>query len=158
MTGRRRISGIEKRLGYRFKDRKLLAQALTHASVRSDKSRAADNERLEFLGDRVLGLTVSAMLYEAFPKATEGELARRFNRLVRRETCAEVARSLDLGSYLFLGEGEEENGGREKETIISDAIEAVLGAIFLEAGYERASERGPFIVGRSAYGSAPNRR
>lgn len=140
MTGTRRTASLEKRLGYRFKDRKLLSRALTHASVRSDRSAAVDNERLEFLGDRVLGLTVAAMLYEAFPLATEGELARRFNRLVRRETCAEVARNLELGQYLILSESEEDNGGREKETIIADAIEAVLGAAFQDAGYDRASE------------------
>lgn len=140
MTGARRTAGFEKRLGYRFSDRKLFACALTHASVRSDRNAAPDNERLEFLGDRVLGLTVATMIYEAFPNATEGELARRFNRLVRRETCAEVARRLDLGQVLILGESEADNGGRQKETIIADAIEAVLGAIFLEAGYARASE------------------
>ena len=140
MSLARRISSLEKRLGYRFRDKKLLARALTHASARSDRSGVADNERMEFLGDRVLGLTVAAMLYETFPNATEGELARRFNRLVRRETCAEVARSLDVGSYLILSEGEAENGGRNKETIIADAIEALLGAVFEEAGYRRASD------------------
>lgn len=140
MSGTRRTASFEKRLGYRFKDRKLLDRALTHASVRSDRSAEHDNERLEFLGDRVLGLTVASMLYEAFSKATEGELARRFNRLVRRETCAEVARGIELGQCLILSESEADNGGRDKETIIADAIEAVLGAVFLEAGYGPASE------------------
>jgi ribonuclease-3 len=134
------LAALERQLGYRFKDRKLLSCALTHASVRSDRSALADNERLEFLGDRVLGLTVSAMIYETFPSATEGEMARRFNRLVRREACADVARSLNLGDVLILSESEAENGGRQKETIIADAMEAVLGAIFLEAGYEQAND------------------
>lgn len=140
MSGSRRSASIESRLGYRFKDRTLLARALTHASVRSDRTSRSDNERLEFLGDRVLGLTIAAMLYEAFPDANEGELARCFNRLVRRETCAEVARSLELGAHLILSESEDDNGGRDKETIVADAMEALLGAVFLEAGYGPANE------------------
>lgn len=95
-----------------------------------------DNERLEFLGDRVLGLAIAEMLTAAFPLAEEGELARRYNRLVRREACAEVALALELGRHLVLSEGEDESGGRAKLTILADACEALLGAIFLDGGFE----------------------
>lgn len=97
-----------------------------------------DNERLEFVGDRVLGLAVADMLYETHPDANEGELARRFNRLVRGQACAAVARMIGLGPHLILSESEAESGGREKETILADAVEALLGAIFVEAGFETA--------------------
>lgn len=134
----RRFKGLEDALGYKFKSEALLERALTHASVRSGKVSRGDNERLEFVGDRVLGLAVSEMLSEAFPDANEGELARRYNRLVRGEACARVARSIGLGPCLILSESEAESGGREKETILADAMEAVLGAIFLDAGFDKA--------------------
>ena len=97
-----------------------------------------DNERLEFLGDRVLGLAVAELLNETFPAADEGELARRYNSLVRGGTCADVARAWDLGAYLKLSDSESENGGRDKDTILADACEAVLAAVFLDAGFEGA--------------------
>jgi len=97
-----------------------------------------DNERLEFIGDRVLGLAVAEMLHEAYPLANEGELARRYNRLVRGAACSVVARRLGLGSFLILSESEDESGGREKETILADAVEALLGAVFIEAGFNIA--------------------
>ena len=99
---------------------------------------AGDNERLEFLGDRVLGLAVAELLNETFPAADEGELARRYNSLVRGGTCADVARAWDLGAYLMLSDSESENGGRDKDTILADACEAVLAAVFLDAGFEGA--------------------
>jgi len=132
---RRDIKGLEAALGYQFKSRAMLDRALTHASTRNDQSRGEDNERLEFLGDRVLGLAVAELLIERDPKASEGALARRFNRLVRKETCARVARTLQLGTLLLLSSAENDSGGRDKDTILADATEALLAAIFLEAGF-----------------------
>jgi ribonuclease-3 len=97
-----------------------------------------DNERLEFIGDRVLGLVIAEMLHEALPTASEGELARRFNRLVRGAACGAVARRIGLGPHLILSESEADSGGREKETILADAMEALLGAIFIDGGFEPA--------------------
>jgi ribonuclease-3 len=136
----RKLKELEGRLGYAFEDRALLKKALTHASVRQASAKRRDNERLEFLGDRVLGLAVAELLSELYPAANEGQLARVYNRLVRGGTCAEVARSLDLGPSLVLSESEASSGGRDKETILADACEALLGAIFLEAGYDKARE------------------
>ncbi|MCB1513757.1 MAG: ribonuclease III [Hyphomicrobiaceae bacterium] len=132
------ITRLEAALGYSFRDYALLEQALTHASVRGGGRQRADNERLEFIGDRVLALAIAGDLYTRHPNAREGELARTFNRMVRGETCAAIARSLDLGPCLILADSEASNGGRDKDTILADAIEAVLAAIFLEAGFERA--------------------
>jgi len=136
----KKSTDLEKRLGYTFKSRELYDRALTHASVRSQRGMRHDNERLEFIGDRVLGLAVAEMLHEAHPDASEGELARRYNRLVRGQACASVARKLALGSHLILSDSEAESGGREKETILADAVEALLGAVFIEAGFDVARE------------------
>ena len=136
----RKFKELEARVGYQFKSRDLLKKALTHASVRQVSGKRRDNERLEFLGDRVLGLTIAELLSEAYPASNEGDLAKLYNRLVRGGTCAAVARELDLGPFLVLSEAEAESGGREKETILADACEALLGAIFLEAGYDVARE------------------
>ena len=140
VSTQRRPKGFEARLGYQFTDRALLKRALTHSSVRTaaKKSGDHDNERLEFLGDRVLGLSIAELLTETYPGANEGELARIFNHLVRGETCAEVARTLALGEQLILSESEAGSGGREKVTILADACEAVLAAVFLEAGFDAA--------------------
>ena len=140
MAPSRKLRELEARLDYTFKDRALLKKALTHASVRQANGKRRDNERLEFLGDRVLGLVIAELLSEVYPAASEGELARLFNRLVRGGTCADVARTLELGTVLVLSESEAGSGGREKETILADACEAVLGAIFLEGGYAKARE------------------
>ena len=140
MAGPRKLKDFETTLGYHFKSRTLLNRALTHASIRASKRTEADNERMEFLGDRVLGLAMAEMLVEHYPRASEGDLARRFNRLVRGETCAEVARSIGVGAVLILSESEAGSGGREKETILADAIEALLAAIFMEAGYDAARD------------------
>src|SRR5690606_37398673 len=99
-----------------------------------------DNERLEFLGDRVLALVIAEELCRRFPDSEEGELAPRFNMLVRKETCADVARSLDLGTYLFLGGGEAGGGGREKTAILGDACEALIAAVYIDGGLEAARE------------------
>ena len=116
----------------------MLERALTHASVRGGKTERSDNERLEFIGDRVLGLAIAEILNKQYPDASEGELARRYNRLVRGEACAKVSRAIGLGVHLILSESEADSGGREKTTILADAAEALLGAVFLDGGFEKA--------------------
>lgn len=124
------------RLGHRFINTEVLMRALTHGSASSpDRS---DNQRLEFLGDRVLGLVVAEALLAADKFATEGQIAPRFNRLVRRETCAEVARAMDLGAALRIGRSEMKTGGRKKEAVLADAMEAVIAAVYLDAGFDAA--------------------
>lgn len=135
-----KIVRLEKSLGYSFADSKNCALALTHSSLRAGSASKSDNERLEFLGDRVLGLAISDVLIQTFPDASEGELARRYNSLVNSTACAEVARDIGLGDYLLLSDSEAASGGRDKETILADAIEALLGAIFLEAGFAQAQD------------------
>ncbi|KAB8320301.1 hypothetical protein SD81_001400 [Tolypothrix campylonemoides VB511288] len=132
-----RTTELEKAIGYKFKDRALLQRALTHASARSSRT-VEDNERLEFLGDRVLGLAIAELLCEKLPQANEGELARRFNRLVRGGTCAQIGRAIGLGPHLILSGSEAESGGRDKDTILADAMEALLGALMIEAGFDQA--------------------
>lgn len=135
---RQATTEIESRIGYTFKSRPLLEQALTHASTRSGRSGGGDNERLEFIGDRVLGLAIAEYLSELDPAAREGQLARRFNLLVNGRTCARVARSIGLGERLILAPSEVDSGGRDKETILADAMEALLAAVHIEAGFETA--------------------
>ena len=130
---------IEARLGYAFADAELLENALTHISALSGKTRESSYQRLEFLGDHVLGLVVSDMLYRAFPKAEEGELSRRLADLVRKETCAEVARTIDLGPAIKLGVSEANAGGRRRVAILADVCEAVVGAVFVDGGYQAAA-------------------
>ena len=127
----RELSG---RLGHEFRDPSLLVRALTHGS----RGGEGDNQRLEFLGDRVLGLVVAEALLEADPQADEGRIAPRFNALVRRETCAEVARGIDLGAGLKLGRSEMIGGGRKKEALLADAMEAVIAAVYLDGGLAAA--------------------
>ena len=138
MLRARKFKDLETSLGHRFKNQRLLEVALTHASVRGGKGTRSDNERLEFIGDRVLGLAIAELLNERFPQGSEGDLARRYNRLVRGEACAKVARAINLGAHLILSDSEAGSGGRAKNTILADAIEAVLGAIFLDAGFKSA--------------------
>lgn len=127
---------LEARIGHAFADRALLERALTHMS-RADE-RVGSYQRMEFLGDRVLGLAVADLLYAALPDADEGELSRRLAGLVRRETCAAVAAAWEVGPHLVLGQGEVLGGGRRNATILADVCEAILGAIFLDAGYAAA--------------------
>lgn len=134
----RKFKELESKLGYRFKQPALLERALTHASVRGGKNERNDNERLEFVGDRVLGLAIAEALILQYPDASEGDLARRYNRLVRGEACAKVGRAIGLGAHLILSESEADSGGREKTTILADATEALLGAVFLDGGFEKA--------------------
>lgn len=131
---------IEARIGYAFADADLLESALTHISALSGRARAASYQRLEFLGDHVLGLAVSDMLYRAFPKAEEGELSRRLADLVRKETCAEVARAIDLGAAIKLGVSEANGGGRRRTAILADVCEALVGAVFVDGGYAAAAD------------------
>jgi len=149
----RKYKELEKALGHRFRNQQLLEVALTHASMRGGKAQRSDNERLEFIGDRVLGLVIAEALSERFPEATEGELARRYNRLVRGEACARIARSIGVGEYLILSDSEAGSGGRSKGTILADAMEAILGAIFLDAGFQTAR-----TVVRSLWGDEDDRR
>jgi ribonuclease-3 len=129
---------LEERIGYRFADKTLLEKAMTHISALSGGSRTNSYQRLEFLGDHVLGLVISDMLYRAFPKANEGELSRRLSDLVRKETCADVARAMELGPALKLGNSESSAGGRLRSTILADVCEALVGAVFLDGGYPSA--------------------
>ena len=134
-------ANLEARLGHKFADPELLDRALTHSSAIAPARRIAQSyQRLEFLGDRVLGLVVADMLYRKMPRATEGDLSRSLNALVRKETCAAIARTLELGSDLNLGESEARTGGADKDAILGDVIEAVIGAIYVDAGLGPAYE------------------
>lgn len=132
------LKAFENRIGYQFKDAALLTCAVTHSSMSSNTR--SDNQRMEFLGDRVLGLVMSEALYLSDADAAEGQMAPRFNALVRKETCADVARDIGLGEVLRLGRSEMISGGRRKQALLGDAMEAVIAAIYLDAGYERARE------------------
>ena len=140
------IAPLQNALGYVFRDMSLLDHALTHVSALAtangtDPQKRKDSyQRLEFLGDRVLGLCVAAMLYEAFPNAPEGELSIRLANLVRRETCAQVAEFFNLGAYLRLGPGEMQTGGRRKQPILADCCESVIGALFVDGGFAVADQ------------------
>ncbi|MFL6799030.1 MAG: ribonuclease III [Xanthobacteraceae bacterium] len=139
-TRRANLSGFEERIGYHFSDPALLEQALTHISALTGaRNRAGSYQRLEFLGDHVLGLVISDMLFRAFAKADEGEMSRRLADLVRQETCAEVARAIDLGSAIMLGSSEANAGGRGRIAILADVCEALIGAVFVDGGYPAAA-------------------
>jgi ribonuclease-3 len=125
-------------LGIRFRDEELLRLALTHRSVSSEDPSRADNERLEFLGDAVLQLVVTDRLYADFPELPEGQMAKVRAAIVSGATLAEVARSIDLGSYVELSPAEERSGGRSKVSILADAMEALIGAVYLDADFEAA--------------------
>jgi ribonuclease-3 len=133
-------TALEKTVGYRFKDSDLLERSLTHISAVAGGSRANSYQRLEFLGDHVLGLVISDMLFRAFPKADEGELSRRLADLVRREACADVARAIELGTALRLGASEANAGGRMRTAILADVCEALVGAVYLDGGYDAAEK------------------
>jgi ribonuclease-3 len=133
-------SALEKTIGYRFKDRELFDRSLTHISALAGGNRTQSYQRLEFLGDHVLGLIVSDMLFRAFPKADEGELSRRLADLVRREACADVARTINLGEALRLGTSEANAGGRTRTAILADVCEALVGAVYLDGGYDASAK------------------
>lgn len=130
------LLAFSKRIGHGFERPELLIRALTHGSIASETR--PDNQRLEFLGDRVLGLVMAEALLASDKAATEGQLAPRYNALVRKETCAEVAREVDLGAVLKLGRSEMMSGGRRKQALLGDAMEAVIAAVYLDGGFEAA--------------------
>ena len=134
---------LEEKLGYQFRDRRLLENALTHSSFANEHHMGAvgSNERLEFLGDSVLGMVVADDLFHRYSRLPEGDLTRLRAQLVCEASLARVARELELGSYLCLGKGEESTGGRERPSIIADAVEAVLAAVYLDSGSIREPRR-----------------
>ncbi|WP_429515131.1 ribonuclease III [Rhodoligotrophos appendicifer] len=130
---------MARKLGHGFQSLTMLERAVTHSSFEAGRRRKeGDYERLEFLGDRVLGLIIAEELLRRFPDSSEGDLAPRFNALVRREACADVARELDLGKFIKLGTGEASTGGRNKTAILGNVCEAVIAAIYLDGGLESA--------------------
>lgn len=145
-----------RKLGHDFADMGLLVAALTHPSIASPGR--PDNQRLEFLGDRVLGLVMAEAVLHADPDAREGQLAPRFNALVRREMCAEIAREIGLGEVLRLGRSEMMTGGRRKEGLLADAMEAVIAAVYLDAGFDVARGVVQRLWGSRAVEVAPDAR
>lgn len=130
-------AALDEALGYRFQDEDLLREALTHASSVAGTD-TPTYQRLEFLGDRVLGLVVAEMLHLAYPDADEGELSRRSTKMVRGETCAKVAKALDLGNFVLLGDSERRTGAQHNRGILANVCESIIGAIFLDGGYPAA--------------------
>ena len=130
------IEALEQALGYTFRDKSLLRNALTHSSYANEiyHESLLSNERLEFLGDSILGMVVAEFLYRSFPDRPEGELTRMRADMVCENTLAEIAHQLDLGGHLLLGHGEEQGGGRTRESILADAVESVIAASFLDGG------------------------
>lgn len=127
---------LEDRIGYQFADPTLLRMALTHRSVSSEDRNREDNERLEFLGDAVLQLIVTDHVYLEYPQLREGQLAKVRAAVVSRSALAEIARGLELGSFVEMASSEEATGGREKDSILADSVEAVIGAVYLDGGME----------------------
>lgn len=137
-----KLEELEEKIGYRFQDRKLLKQAMCHSSYANERhmDRLLNNERLEFLGDAVLELITSEFLYQTYPKMPEGEATRTRASIVCEQTLALCARELGLGAFLLLGRGEDLTGGRERDSVTSDAMEALLGAVYLDGGFASAKE------------------
>ncbi len=141
-----KLSELQEKLGYQFKNTQLLRTALTHASAivkhesANEKEHRYYYEQLEFLGDRVLGLAISHMLYDMFPSEKEGDWAKRHSEAVREQTLAEISEAFNMGDYLFLSSGEQRSGGRKKKTILADVMEAVIAAIYLDSNYEAAQK------------------
>ena len=138
----KKLKELQKSIGYEFKQEQLLRQALTHSSYAHEKNlkELMDNERLEYLGDAVLELVSSEFLFKNHPDMNEGQLTKLRASLVCEQSLAGCARQLDLGSYLLLGNGEDLTGGRERDSILSDAWEAVIGAMYLDGGFTSAKE------------------
>lgn len=132
------LKAFQDRLGYRFSDPEYLIRALTHSSIGSPTRE--NNQRLEFLGDRVLGLVMAEALLETDRDASEGQLAPRYNALVRKEACAAVAVDIDLGDVLKLGRSEMMSGGRRKKALLGDAMEAVIAAVYQDGGFDAAKD------------------
>lgn len=138
----KQLKELEAKIGYRFKNWKLFEQALTHSSYANERrlSKLGCNERLEFLGDAVLEIVSSEFLFEKFPEMPEGDLTKTRASLVCEPTLAYCAEEISLGSYLLLGKGEEATGGRGRNSVVSDAMEALIGAIYLDGGFANAKE------------------
>ena len=136
------IKDLEAAIGYRFKNISLLQNALTHSSYANERwhNSLLSNERLEFLGDAILGMTVAKYLYQTFPDRPEGELTRMRADMVCEQTLAKVAARIDLGKHLLLGNGEEQGGGRKRNSILADAVESVIAASYLDGGLEAAQQ------------------
>lgn len=127
---------LESRLGYKFNDQTLLFRAITHSSYANEnKDVGGDNEKLEFLGDSVLGLVITHLVMEEFPHSSEGKLSQLRTSIINEEALARISREIDFGQYILLGKGEESSQGREKKSILADCLEAVLGAIYLDGGF-----------------------
>ncbi len=135
----KRLAGLEAEIHYEFKDKQIIEIALTHPSYGDGRSKGSNYERLEFLGDRVLGLLTAERLY-ALDSGNEGSMARRLNALVRKEACARVARRVDLGTYLLMSPSEVRQGGRDKTSILGDACESLLAAVYVDGGLEAADK------------------
>ena len=140
MSAAEGAKALDRVLGVRFKDRSLRDLALTHRSYAFENDQTTHNERLEFLGDAVLGIVVTDMAYRTFPELPEGELAKLRAAIVNMTALADVARELDIGRFLLLGKGEELSGGRDKTSILADAVEALLGAVYLDRGLNTARD------------------
>jgi len=136
------LTDFEDKIGYHFKNQGLLRQALTHSSYANERhmKKLSDNERLEFLGDAVLEIISSDFLYHNYPDVPEGQLTKLRASIVCEPTLALCTKELDLGDYLYLGRGENQTGGRNRKSILSDALEAVIGAIYLDGGFANAKE------------------
>ena len=150
------LTKLEQGLGYTFRNKALLENALTHSSYANEnrERHLPDNERLEFLGDSILGFVVAEYLYRNFPDKPEGELTRIRADLVCERTLAEAAATIELGSYLLLGHGEEQGGGRKRDSIVSDAMESVIAASFMDGGFAAAKE----IIDRLILSNIPKGR
>lgn len=135
----RKLEKLEERIGYVFENKDLAVKALTHSSYGDGRRKTDDNERLEFLGDRILGLMTAEKLFVLCP-GKEGALARRLNALVRKETCARIARKVGMGEALQLSPSEDRQGGRDKNSILGDACEAIIAAIYLDGGRSAVQE------------------
>ena len=142
MKNSNKIGTLEEKTGHKFNNPELLKRAMVHASSANERQgrRIQHNERMEFLGDAVLQLVVSEYFFQHYPKVAEGELTKMRASVVNEQVLAQIAKDLALGEYLRLGKGEELSGGRERPSILSDAMEAVIGAIFLDAGLEKARD------------------
>ena len=134
------LNELEQQLEYCFADKTLLFQALTHTSFENEHSGSGDYQRLEFLGDAVLGLVLAETVYSRFPTGDEGVLSRLRSQIVDQDTLAGIARNIGLGQYILLGKGEEQSFGRDKDSILADVIEAVLAAIYLDGGLNAARQ------------------
>lgn len=137
-----RLKALEKAIGYSFKKRELLQRAMTHKSYANENKLASDhhNERLEFLGDAVLELAISELLMTRYPHFSEGDLSKLRAAIVNEKQLASFSRGFGLGDYLYLGKGEEQTSGREKPSLLADAYEAILGAIYLDRGFDKATQ------------------